>query len=214
MATTRERREARAERLRGWAEKRQATATATINTISDRFHGDWALVTQPGHIPERARMIAREDRAIESLNKADAMNGRAAGIESQLDRSIYSDDVDAVERLEERIAELTAKRDGFKAQNDAFRKEHRAELKALSVYGRDQAVPHPSWEVTNLSANIRRLQDRLVVVSRPPEAEHGRYLEVRYQGVCRVCGCTLERGATALYFKQAKEIACYPPCQS
>lgn len=69
MATYRERREARAERLRGFAEKREATAAATFKS-HEQYRGDHAFNTQPGHIPERARVIAREDRAHESLQKA------------------------------------------------------------------------------------------------------------------------------------------------
>lgn len=53
--TYRERREARAERLRGWAEKREKAAEATFKS-HEIFRGDHAFNTQPGHIPERARV--------------------------------------------------------------------------------------------------------------------------------------------------------------
>ena len=58
--TYRERRERRAERLRGWAEARQARAAATF-AAHEVYRSDYAFNTQPGHIPERARVIARED---------------------------------------------------------------------------------------------------------------------------------------------------------
>jgi hypothetical protein len=46
--TTRERREARAERLRGWAEKREATASATLNATSTRTQA--AYYKQAGEV--------------------------------------------------------------------------------------------------------------------------------------------------------------------
>lgn len=158
--TYRERREGKAERLQGWAEKRQTRAAEVLSSKPEMRH-DWAFITQPGHIPERARMIARDERAFESLAKAREMASRAAGIESQLAESIYSDDPDALEALEARIARLEAQRDGIKAANAAYRKAHRAELAGMSPYQRDQALPHQGYELTNLSGNIKRNRDRL-----------------------------------------------------
>ena len=157
---TRERREARAGRLREWAEKRQHAAAAVFKQ-GEHYRGDFAFNTQPGHIPERARLIAREDRAFESLNKADEMTSRAAGIERQLDGAIYSDDDNAIDQLRERIADLEATRDRFKAANAVYRKANGPALKALTVYGRDQALPHPGWEITNLTGNIARNKKRI-----------------------------------------------------
>lgn len=47
----RERREARADRLRGWADTRTARATAALK-IGESYRGDHAFNTQPGHIAE------------------------------------------------------------------------------------------------------------------------------------------------------------------
>ena len=159
--TYRERREARAERLRGWAEKRQTDASATLRAITKQYGGDTAFNTQPGHIPERARVISREDKAFASLRKADGMESRAAGIEDQLASAIYSDDPDAIPALEARIAKLEAQREQIKAENAAYRKEHGAELKGLGVYEREQKMPHAGWELSNLSGNIARNRQRL-----------------------------------------------------
>ena len=164
--TYRERREAKAERLRGWAEKRTTQATAALAT-GDKYRGDHAFNTQPGHIPERARLIARQDRAFESLKKAQGMNSRAAEIERQAEHAIYSDDPDAIERLTEKIAGLEADRERRKARNAAFRTAHRAELKALpSAYERDQAMPHRAYELQNLGGNITRCRQRLIGLER------------------------------------------------
>ena len=93
--TYRERREARTERLREWAGKREERAAAVFKA-GEPFRGDTAFNTQPGHIPFRAKLIAREDRAHESLAKAGSMRSRADGIEGQLATSIYDADPDAV----------------------------------------------------------------------------------------------------------------------
>lgn len=159
--TYRERREARAERLRGWADTRVQRANQQLESHPEMRH-DWAFITQPGHIPERARMIRADDRAHESLNKAASMRGRADGIEDQLASSIYDDDPDAIEQLKARIAKLEAQRDADKATNARYRREHKAELAAMtSAYQRGQAVPFPSYHFQNLSGNINRNKQRL-----------------------------------------------------
>lgn len=163
--TYRERREARAERLRGWAAKRETTAAAVFKA-DEHYTGDHAFNTQPGHIPERARLIARHDRQFESLRKAQSMASRADGIEDQLAGAIYSDDEDAIPRLRERIAKLEAQRDACKAANGAYRREHRAELAGMTPYQRNHAVPFPGYHLTNLSGNISRQRKRLTQLER------------------------------------------------
>ena len=159
--TYRERREAKADRLRGWAEKRQMDAAAVLASQPALRH-DWAFITQPGHIPERARMNARDDRAYASIAKANAMGARAAGIVRQADHAIYSDDPDAIERLAEKIAALEAKREHIKTANAAFRKSHKAELAAeQNSYLRNCMMPFQSFEGQNLSGNLTRLRTRL-----------------------------------------------------
>lgn len=178
--TYRERRERRAERLRGWAEKREQRA-ASVFKAGERFRGDWAFNTQPGHIPERARLIAREDKAHESLQKAASMNSRADEIERQAERAIYSDDHDAVAKLRERIATLEAERERAKTVNKAIRKHglqrlcqpdppfalETAEVKELlqlmqlCPYHEVEKRGWPGYKLTNLSGNINRQKKRL-----------------------------------------------------
>jgi phage shock protein A len=158
--TYRDRRAARAGRLRGWAQTRQERAAAVLKA-GEPYTSDLAFNTQPGHIPERARLIAREDRAYESLGKAASMASRADGIEGQLANAIYDDDPDAVEQLRARITRLEAERDAAKARNAAYRKDHRAELKTMTPYERDQAMPYPGYYFANLSGNLSRQRARL-----------------------------------------------------
>jgi hypothetical protein len=171
--TYRERRERRAERLRGWADKRQRDARATF-AAHEQYRGDVAFNTQPGHIPERARVIAREDRAFHSLQKADRMDERASNIESQLDHAIYSDDPDAIERLAERVADLEAERDRIKAYNVSARKgapnldllddAQRADLLTIArvqAYALGKRGEFPGYVLSNLGGNITRNRQRL-----------------------------------------------------
>lgn len=163
--TYRDQREARAERLGEWAGKREVSAAAVLKA-GERYRGDTAFATQPGHIPERARLNAREDRAYESQNKAASMRDRAAGIESQLANAIYEDDPDAVEALRTRIARLETERDAAKAANAKYRKEHKAELAKMTPYQRDQVMPYPGYYFANMSGNLSRQRARLARLER------------------------------------------------
>jgi|SRR3990167_657848 len=178
--TYRERRAAKAERLRGWAEKRAVRAEADLNSHPEMRH-DWAFITQPGHIPERARMNARDDRALASLTKARSMASRASGIEAQLDRAIYDDDPDAIEQLRERIAALEAKREAIKARE------------------------HEAYELSNLSGNLRRYRERLAKLA--PESvptdtrccKHSPRYHAGPPDGCPFCGCQVVLTPTKPY---------------
>jgi hypothetical protein len=185
MTTYRERREARAERYRGWAAKRVERAEAVFKA-NEPFTSDYAFNTQPGHIPERARIIKREDAAHRSLAKARSMAGRADGIEDQLAVSIYSDDEDAIERLAERIAKLEAERNRIKAYNKSVR-AGAADLSLLDASQRRDLETHlrfspvsyierkgavfPSYGLSNLSGNISRQRKRLEQLQRQAAAK-------------------------------------------
>lgn len=175
--TYRERREARAERLSDWADKRTSAAVQQLNSQPELRH-DWAFITQPGRIPQRDRMNRADARAFESLHKAEDMARRAETITEQLDASIYSDDPDAIERLEERVAELEAKREAIKAEN-----------KARRARGEEIA---PAYVLANLSGNIKRNRDRLAGLkadkarAERSEGAGGQLVEVLASGYCSV----------------------------
>lgn len=171
--TYRERRERRAERLRRWADKRQTDAAATL-ARDEHYRNDHAFTFQPGHIPERARVIARADRAFASMRKADQMAARAASIDSQVSAAIYSDDHDAIEQLTARIARLESERDRKKAINREIRKgdgwsaritpplttDERTDLTTLAQVGQFRNG-FPAYVFQNLSGNITRQRQRL-----------------------------------------------------
>jgi Domain of unknown function (DUF3560) len=178
--TYRDRRAARVERLREWAEKREQKATAqfaVVHQISDMIPmGQPILVSH--HSEGRARRD--QDRihngtraAIDHARTAERMNEKADNIEAAADHAIYSDDPDAIDRLQERIATLEGERESIKAYNRSCRAGARdvslldeAQLKALLIVlkyspyqTKNGAIP--SYALTNLSGNISRLKKRL-----------------------------------------------------
>ena len=178
--TYRDRRQAKAERLREWADKREAKAAAGHERADQMASvipfGQPILV---GHYSEgrdrryRDRIWNTMGRAVEDGRKAESMRSRADGIEDQLERSIYSDDPDAIERLRERIAGLEAERERIKA----FNKERRGDklcpcptdCDCRSLFPRGckcDKHPLPGYVLSNLNGNIKRNRDRLVVLER------------------------------------------------
>jgi hypothetical protein len=211
VTTYRERRLAKADRLRGWADGREIKADQAHHA-DDQLR---ALIPfgQPilaGHHSQRRaerdrdRMIAHAEQGFEHANKAASMRSRADHIEAAADRAIYSDDPDAVEKLTAKIAALEAQREQVKAANAAYRKEHRAELKTMTAYERDQAQPYSGYVLTNLSGNISRQRKRLEQLQREQvSGPVDRIITARFAGACADCGAALERGQAIRYTRAA-----------
>lgn len=182
--TRRERIEARLEKRREWAAGREKKAAASFNrahTLTDGIpFGQPILV---GHHSEKRhrRTIEKADNAMragcESVAMAKHHESKASGLEYQLERSIFSDDPDAVEALEARIADLEANQARMKAENAAFKKGDAAWSALLGITleqaakRRETIMAGYSWcrkphTLTNGAANVRRLKERLVEVKR------------------------------------------------
>lgn len=221
--TRRERRLARAERLRGWAAKRAAKGAAGF----DRAHqiADGIPFGQPilvGHHSEgRARRDADRIDAgmragVENGRKAEEMGQRVANIERATEHAIYSDDTDATERLQKRIASLEAKQARMKGINAAIRKG--TSLDTLDLTGREKAdlinnarhsgiKGYPAYALSNNNANLKRYQGRLKALQNPrPPRPH--WITVRFPGECVMCQRTIERGETAQYSRESRELCC------
>lgn len=183
--TYRERREARAARLRQWAASREAKATqsaSSVQTITDMIPLGQPILL--GHHSQRRaerdrdRLERGTRRTIEHTSKAREFERRAENIETAAEHAIYSDDADAITRLTERIAGLESERDTIKAYNAACRKgtADPATLPAklahelassIRVWG-DVQYPggrFPSYTLRNLSGNISRQKRRLAALT-------------------------------------------------
>lgn len=187
--TYREKRERKAERLREWAEKRQAKAEAA----SDRAHqiADMIPMGQPILVGHHSERHARRDQerihngmrqAIDNQEKAVEMARRADNIEAAARAAIYSDDPDAIERLQEKISGLEEERDRLKAYNKTCRagkpdltiltereQESLKMIARVASYQLGKNCAMPSYAITNLSGNISRLKKRLAQL----EAQRG-----------------------------------------
>lgn len=164
--TYRERRERRAERRRTWA-GREGKADAAHQASHDATAGiPFGQPILVGHHSEgkHRRAIERSQRqatkAIEHSDMARRHRQAADTIDAQLDASIYDDDPDAIDRLRERIEQREAKRDRMKKANADYRKQHRAELKAMTPYERDRAVPAGIADAGRAGSSPRGLRAR------------------------------------------------------
>ena len=128
--------------------------------------------------------------ACESLNMAEHHESKAEGIQRALDKNIFSDDEDALDRLQERIAELEKKQAAMVAVNKICRnkKTDQAEKEKQlreSMPGIDEKTMHhifnpmysfekagfPSYSMSNNNANINRLKKRIEEVKRRQERQ-------------------------------------------
>lgn len=185
--TYRERREARAARREQWAESREAKAASSFAkaaAIADNIpFGQPILVghhSERGHRRDQQRIETGMFQGVDHLKMAKHHERAAETIRQQLDRSIYSDDHDAIEKLEERIAGLEAEREAIKAFNAAVRKVKgdtaaiaalvlalpdalRESWETCAKYASYQmnGGQFPSYATSNLSGNIKRNRDRL-----------------------------------------------------
>ena len=69
----------RAEKYDEWAVKQREQAAALV-ARNEIYTKDYAFNTQPGHILERARVIAREDRACEHIQTAERFEAKAKAL--------------------------------------------------------------------------------------------------------------------------------------
>jgi hypothetical protein len=219
--TYRERREARAEQLRDWSESNAARSEARYS--ASKQIADGIPMGQPilvGHHSEKrhrrdAQRIHDGMRAsLELGDKARRQAEKADNIEAATAAAIYDDDPDAIEALTAKIAKLEAQREQMKAANAEYRKAHKAELAAMGAYERGQAVPYPSYALTNLGGNISRTKERLARLERE-KANGGpadRIILARFDSECATCGAALKKDQRIRYNRQ-DGARCYEKCE-
>jgi len=133
--TRRERLERKLEKRIKWAEARKSAAAMEFSRadLSEKKSGiPFGQPILVGHHSERRHRLAIERadnamrRSVENADMAQHHAGAAAGLRSQLDRSIFSDDPDAVEALEAKIAKMEAERELNNRINAIVRQKPRA----------------------------------------------------------------------------------------
>lgn len=178
--TRRERLERKIERRREWAENAQHQADVRIGTAQRMAEGiPFGQPILVGHHSERrdrnyrARIEGNFEKGFEAMNRAQHHDSKAAGLEAQLERTIFSDDADAVGQLERKAAGLEAQRDRMKRVNALYRKGDADGLAALGLnleHLRAQVarvglsfvkVPYEGYQLTNLGARIRDIRKRI-----------------------------------------------------
>lgn len=187
MATRRERLEKKLENRRVWAQKRADLSLRLSQEATDMVSA--IPMGQPillGHHSERGhrRLLEKVDnkmcRAVESSNMAKYHNDKAAGLNRQLEKTIFSDDSDAIERLEEKIAGLEAERARNKAVNAIIRKKKLTGDEKLhqitELVGSESFAKllledggFPAYKSGYISANIKRCRERIACIKSQQE---------------------------------------------
>lgn len=123
----------------------------------------------------RERMRNAMDKSVELERKAQYYDSKVEAIKSNT--AIFSDDPDAIDKLKERIDELTRQQEFWKAGNKIAKSKkltdsekieqlklagHRTEI-LVPKYGR---IGYPDYYLTNNNGNIRRLKIRLEQLTR------------------------------------------------
>ena len=188
------RREARIDRLRNRAEKASQESSQLGDEAGKMAHcipfGQPILV---GHHSEkrdrnfRNRIHSKMSKSVELSKKAETLERRATSAESN--RSISSDDPEAVQKLKLKLADLEKTRDKMKAMNKAWRtyknKNDASGFEALGVsteqinkmaaqIEKDYSwckQPYPKFQMTNLGANIRTVKKRIERLSQESKRE-------------------------------------------
>ena len=124
----------------------------------------------------RGRIENKFRKGFELGKLAEHHEAKAAGIEPQLERSIFSDDDNAIEAIEARIEEHEAQRERMKKVNALYRKGDVEGLKLLGIDYEDLkaklaaaggywgSAPHLAYELSNLGARIQADKKRIAVI--------------------------------------------------
>lgn len=178
--TRRERLERRLERRGEWADKASARSAAAFERAGEMSSaipfGQPILV---GHHSERrdrnyrAKIHAKMDRGLAESKLADHHESKARGLADHLERSIFDDDSDAIERLEQKVAELEKACEQAKGINAAWRKGGQARVAELFGEGigavAAKVMSQCKWlrspmTTTNDRAEIRRCKQRIELI--------------------------------------------------
>lgn len=185
--TRRERLEAKAQRRREWAESRtrRAEIDAEKADLSEEKSGiPFGQPILAGHHSQRRHQNAIDrshramTRSIESEKMAEYHEEKAEGIERQLANTIFSDDPDAAQQIEAKIARLEHRCERIKLLNKGIKAAAKAgypdgwlkslgatDVELVDIARNLQANGSPNFQpyhTSNPRAEIRRLKQRLM----------------------------------------------------
>jgi hypothetical protein len=194
--TRRERMENRLAKREEWARGRDRKAAAAFGSASSLSSsipfGQPILI---GHHSERRarndakRIQNRMMAGLECSDMADNHRSKAANIKSALDRTIFSDDANAVERLTEKISRLKIIAERIKKYNESARKAAKTggtgDITILSEWEQKDLAslikncPYqlrdgnafPAYRLTYISADIKRANDRILTINKLKEVK-------------------------------------------
>ena len=188
--TTREKLEHKLEKRHEWAEKANERASEEFETASDLIKdlpaGQPILV---GHHSEKAhrRLLERSgshmDKGCEQYKLAKYHEDKARGLERRLENTIFSDDEDAVERLQAKLDDRRKLQDGYKKINKIIRSkitpaEKLKEIMLVGIIGEETATELvesgytlPAYMLTNNNSEIRRIEKRIEEIKRRAEQQ-------------------------------------------
>lgn len=142
MSAQHERWAARAERRQLWADAAEARA----NAMEANQNRDWAFISQPGHLPARARQIAQTDRAMILRQKAETHRAKAV----ELERMALRKKGDA-ERERQALRDASALKAG-----DAATSAHFGACVVVKVNAKTYRIRMPSgFEITQDKSYVR-----------------------------------------------------------
>ena len=202
--TRRERLERKLERRQEWAEKAKARSSAAFDTarkITENIpFGQPILVGHHSEAMHRRtieRSAAQMDKGLAEYDLAKHHTEKAEGLSDYLDRTIFDDDPDAIEKIEARLAALEKSQQVMVAANKVCRNKKLTpaeKIAALVELGMSEQIANdtlypvrdwqspgfPSYALQNNNANIRRYRERLeslkrrkTLVERAESAESG-----------------------------------------
>ncbi len=155
-----ERKQRRIERYKAVSQKAKKEAEARSNSTANRI-----LMMTPGqpiiighHSERKARKLHRQAeydirKSIELSDKSDYYEAKARHVENS--NAIYNDDPKAIEKLKEKLERLENERNSIKAR------------------------PHETWELTNVTGNIRETKLR---IKRLEEQEQLVFPDIEFKG--------------------------------